>query len=78
MRKHHPVIEEMKRRWNDPIVYRTDVQDFTFRTLTPGHQAVLDCKGYGPERYKIGKKIAYDLEVYCDWLQARYFDNKKQ
>jgi hypothetical protein len=72
------MVEEMVKRWDQMVVYRADVDKFSFGTVSPMYQAVLDCKGQGPERFKIGRKIAYDVDTYADWLQARYFDNKKQ
>jgi hypothetical protein len=70
------VVEEMLRRWDAPILFRADVEKFSFGTIGPQYQAVLDSKGYGPNRYKVGRKVAYDPEEYANWIDRRYFNKQ--
>lgn len=54
-----------------PIVARADVPRFLGSVISRGHLANLDSAGLGPEKVRIGKKVAYTRDSLIIWLIAR-------
>ena len=74
-----PDFKSMAEKWPSSHVSREKVSQFTGGILNPRTLANIDCKGEGPERIRIGRKIAYKVEDLCDWLSERasHVDNHK-
>ncbi|MHB8111693.1 MAG: hypothetical protein ACYDHW_16845 [Syntrophorhabdaceae bacterium] len=63
---------KMAERWPSAIVARTEVSKFTGGLISVKYQANLDSKGLGPAMWvRIGRKIAYPVSEYVDWLRRR-------
>jgi len=65
------IFNEMVEKWPSAIVTRTALPIFTGGLVAESYQANLDSQGQGPERIKIGRKVAYSTRVYTDWLKTR-------
>jgi len=64
-------LSSMARKWPSSFIAREKVGEFTGGILNPRTMANLDCKGEGPKRIRIGRKIAYDVKELCEWLSNR-------
>lgn len=64
-------FQTMKKAWPSSIVARSEVGRFSGGILTPGNLANLDCLGKGPERIRIGRKVAYPVDALVDWLKEK-------
>jgi len=58
-------------RWPSDLVARSEVRAFSGGLLNPKSLANLDCLGLGPERVRVGAKVAYTLEGLVSWLEER-------
>ena len=66
------LFQEMADKWQSAWVARTEVEHFTGGIVSEKYQANLDSQGKGPEgRVRIGRKIAYPVNNYIRWLEAR-------
>ncbi len=61
----------MKKAWPSAIVARSEIGRFSGGILTPGNLANLDCLGEGPERIRIGRKVAYPVDTLISWLAKK-------
>ena len=62
----------MAEKWPSKFVAREKVGDFTGGLIHPRTQANLDCLGKGPaEKIRFGRKIAYPVDSYINWLNER-------
>jgi len=62
----------MARSWPSPLVARGEVGRFTGGVVNQKYLANLDSQGRGPAgRIRIGRKIAYPVADFIDWLENR-------
>ncbi len=54
-----------------PIISRDSVEQFLGGVISPKYLANLDSLGQGPERMRIGRKIAYRTSDLLTWLSKR-------
>jgi hypothetical protein len=67
-----PDLSSMLRRWPSPYIARDKVSEFTGGIINPRTLANLDSQGLGPKiRIRVGRKIAYNVEDFCAWLESR-------
>lgn len=65
-------FSEMAKRWPSIYVARDEVAAFTGGIIHPRTLANLDYKKKGPpERIRIGRKIAYPVVTFIEWLESR-------
>lgn len=66
------IFQKMADRWPSPIVARTEVSKFTGGIVTEKYIANLDSLGKGPaNRFRLGRKVAYPVHDFVEWLQSR-------
>jgi len=66
------LFQSMADRWPSAYVARTEIENFNGGIISEKYQANLDSQGKGPEgRIRIGRKIAYDVKKYVEWLESR-------
>ena len=65
------LFDELGQRWPSAIVARERLSDFTGGLISGKYMANLDCKGEGPPRLKIGRKIAYPTKSLIVWIRNR-------
>ena len=66
------IFQEMIDRWQSPLVARTEIEVFTGGIMNEKYQANLDSAGKGPDgRIRIGRKVAYQVRPYVEWLSNR-------
>lgn len=58
-------------KWPSTFVARERIGDFTGGLISPGRMANLDCLGEGPQRIRIGRKVAYPVVDLVEWLAKR-------
>ncbi len=61
-------------KWPSAIVSRDKVEDFTGGLITSKYLANLDSakdKEGPPSRIKIGRKVAYPVAEFVEWLEKR-------
>lgn len=68
--KENPIVEEF-RATLPPFFKRTQVEALTGGILNAKTLANLDSQGLGPERFRVGRLVAYEKESFLLWLQAR-------
>lgn len=61
----------LSQKWPSSYVSREKVGEFSGGILNPRTLANLDCKGEGPKRIRIGRKVAYSVRDLCAWLAER-------
>ena len=67
-----PDFSEMAKRWPSTYVARDRVDEFTGGILHPRTLSNLDAKKIGPpEKIRIGRKIAYPVAQFIEWLESR-------
>lgn len=55
-----------------PLVFkRSQVEDLTGGMVKAKTLANLDSLGKGPERFRLGKLVAYEREAFLAWLERR-------
>ena len=64
-------LKNMAEKWPSELVARESVGQFTGGVLTSKSMANMDSLGEGPESIRIGRKIAYRVEVLISWLESR-------
>ncbi|GFO60958.1 hypothetical protein GMST_32830 [Geomonas silvestris] len=65
-------LKSMAERWPSAIVARNEVDRFTGGVISPRSLANLDSLGLGPEgAFRIGRKVAYPVAAFIDWLEGR-------
>lgn len=65
-------LSHLSQNWKSPIIARERVGELTGGGLKPRHLANLDCRGLGPPgRFRMGKKVCYDVEKLLRWLEER-------
>lgn len=64
-------FQELAEKWQSTFVARDQIELFTGGIVSPGTMANLDCLGEGPERIRIGRKIAYPVKSFIQWMIAR-------
>jgi hypothetical protein len=66
------LFRSMADKWPSSIVSRTEIQNFTGGVMSEKYIANLDSAGKGPAgRVRMGRKIAYPVDLLCDWLEGR-------
>ncbi len=58
-------------KWPSTMVARNEIDRFTGGLISPSTMANLDSQGKGPVKIKLGKKIAYPVEPFVEWLNRR-------
>lgn len=53
------------------LIARSEVARLTGGVVNPRTLANLDSEGRGPQRVRIGKKVAYPRGPFVAWLRAR-------
>jgi hypothetical protein len=67
-----PNLAHLAEHWQSPLIARGEVRTFTGGLLSEKYLANLDSKGLGPKgRVKIGRKIAYPVNSFIEWLEGR-------
>lgn len=66
----HP-YDEMMKKWPSTVVSRNQIKTFTGGMLSPGTMANFDCRGEGPEKIRIGKRVGYPVRPFVAWLKSR-------
>ena len=64
-------LKNMAEKWPSELVSRESVGQFTGGVLSPKSMANMDSLGEGPESIRIGRKIAYRVDVLISWLESR-------
>lgn len=65
-------LKQLKEKWPSSIVSRTEIRKFTGGLINEKTLANLDSQGTGPEgRFKIGRKVGYDVSAVIRWLEER-------
>lgn len=54
-----------------PIIARHDIEHLLGGLITKGYLQNLDSEGLGPEKIRIGRKVAYMRDDLIAWLQRR-------
>lgn len=66
------IFQEMADKWPSSMVSRTEIEKFTGGIISEKYIANLDSQGKGPEgRVRCGRKIAYQVSKFIEWLEAR-------
>lgn len=72
MTEQRPDFSSLAKRWPAPFVARQEVEKFSGGIISIKYLANLDCQGLGPKgRVKVGRKIAYPVNEFVSWLEAR-------
>ena len=67
-----PDLSNLASSWPSPLVSRDNVEKFTGGIVTQKYIANLDSRKLGPQgRIKIGRKIAYPVNAFIEWLESR-------
>ena len=67
-----PDFSSLTRKWPSSFVARGEVGNFTGGIVNPRTLANLDSLGKGPPgRVRIGRKIAYPVLQFTEWLTKR-------
>jgi hypothetical protein len=61
----------LKKKWDKPIFFRSEVKKFSQGIIGPKYLSVLDHQGKGPRRFQVGGKIAYNVNDFIEWLNER-------
>lgn len=64
-------LSHLADRWSSSVVSRDRIADFSGGVLSPGRMANLDACGQGPDRIRIGRKVAYPVNSLISWLEDR-------
>lgn len=65
-------LSSLADKWPSSFVARDEVDRFSGGMVTAKYLANLDCAGKGPEgRVRIGRKIAYPVNLLIRWLEDR-------
>ena len=64
-------LNKLAEKWPSAVVAREKVSDFSGGILHPRRMANLDSLGEGPERIRVGRKIAYPVKSLVAWMQTR-------
>lgn len=63
-------------KWPSSYVSREKVGEFSGGIVCPKYLANLDSQGKGPKgRVRIGRKIAYPVDLFIKWLESRATKN---
>jgi hypothetical protein len=63
---------DMGERWPSSIIAREEAARFTGGAVSARYLANLDSLGKGPkERLRIGRKVAYPVASFIQWLNER-------
>lgn len=68
---HETNLSSLAQKWPSAIVSRSQVGVFTGGLINPRTLANQDALGKGPERIRVGRKIAYRADVLCRWLEEK-------
>lgn len=60
----------LAKNWPAPIVARSEIAKFTGGLINPRTVANLDSKGTGPPRFRVGRKVAYPVDTFIEWLES--------
>ena len=61
-------LNKLADKWPSAVVAREKVSDFSGGILHPRRMANLDSLGEGPERIRVGRKIAYPVNSLVKWM----------
>ena len=65
------ILAELAKKWPSAIVAREKIGEFSGGILSSRSMANLDSLGLGPERIKIGRKVAYPIDSLVVWISKR-------
>ena len=66
------VFLELAAKWPSTFVARTEVEKFSGGLIKEKYLANLDSAGKGPAgRIRCGRKVAYPVNEFVKWLEAR-------
>lgn len=72
MKKTEINFQDLRDKWPSTIVARDKVEEFTGGLITRGTMTNLDSRGEGPPKFYLGpRKVAYFVETFIPWLEAR-------
>ena len=66
-----PDLSILSKEWKSPYIAREKVEGFTGGIVNPRYLANLDSKGEGPPRIRVGRKVAYLVKPFIEWLEER-------
>ena len=66
------LFEEMVENWPKPVVWRSEVFDFSFGMVSKKTLANEDHRGRGPMKQVFGKHVAYLPNDLAEWLREKY------
>lgn len=73
------IFQGMAEKWPSAFVARTEVPAFTGGLMSEKYQANLDSLGKGPDgAIRVGRKIAYPVKNYVEWLEGRTVSIRKK
>lgn len=61
----------LSKDWESPFIAREKVEKFTGGIVNPRYLANLDSIGEGPPRVRVGRKVAYPVQAFIEWLERR-------
>ena len=65
-------FSSLAERWPSSYIARHEVERFTGGIVNAKYLANLDAQGKGPKgRIRVGRKIAYPVISFLEWLQER-------
>ena len=65
------VFDHMAESWESELVARTEISRFSGGCLSGKYLANLDALGIGPQRIRVGRKVAYPVNELVAWLRGR-------
>ena len=64
-------LEDLRSKWPSTLVPRERIYEFSGGLINPRTMANLDSRGEGPDRMRIGKKVAYPLDSLIEWMKNK-------
>ena len=75
MGEHYDIFNKIAEKWPSSVVARVEIERFTGGLISSKYLANLDSLGQGPKRITCGRKVAYPVDDFVQWLRKR--SNKK-
>ena len=69
--KVNETLEDLRSKWPSTLVPRERIYEFSGGLINPRTMANLDSRGEGPDRMRIGKKVAYPLDSLIEWMKNK-------
>lgn len=64
-------FKSLAEKWPSAFVARTEVSNFSGGLVNVKTIANLDSQKQGPPRVRVGRKIAYPVDSFIQWLESR-------